>query len=184
MRKSNETVKKLKNKVIVVLLLFICFCIVTFALVYSTVFVKDNQFQTGKIKINLNDGKPIIEEDEYLFEPGMKVEKEFFIQNQSSCDVYYRLYLVGIEGELADELNITVSQEDVVLFDGKAADFTKEYVNFADDILKMDERKMFKIKFYFPKEAGNKAQKLDMSFALKADAVQTKNNPQKLFVEP
>ena len=81
MREQNKTVKKLTANVAAVIVLAICLCITTFALVYSTVAVDNNLFRTGVIKINLNDGKPVIEEHEFLFEPGMTVEKTFFIEN-------------------------------------------------------------------------------------------------------
>lgn len=78
MREQNKTVKKLTASVAAVIVLAICLCITTFALVYSTVAADNNLFRTGVIKINLNDGKPVIEEHEFLFEPGMMVEKPFF----------------------------------------------------------------------------------------------------------
>ena len=65
-------------KVIIIVLAF-CLCITTFALVYASVSVGNNLFHTGEVKINLNDGKPVIREHEFLFEPGMTVVKDFFI---------------------------------------------------------------------------------------------------------
>lgn len=69
MREPNKTAKKLTGSVITIILLAACLCITTFALVYSTVAVENNLFQTGAVKINLNDGQPVIEEREFLFEP-------------------------------------------------------------------------------------------------------------------
>ena len=100
MDKQTKTAKKLTGSIVTVVVLAVCLCITTFALVYSAVAVDNNLFQTGEVKINLNDGKPVIEEHEFLFEPGMTVEKDFFLANQSSTDVYYRLYFDNIEGGL------------------------------------------------------------------------------------
>lgn len=88
---SNQktTSKKLTASVVTVFVLAICLCITTFALIWATVSVENNLFHTGIVKINLNDGKPVIEEHEFLFEPGMTVKKDFFIENQSTWDVYY-----------------------------------------------------------------------------------------------
>lgn len=72
-----KTAKKLTASIATVIILAVCLCITTFALAYSMVAVDNNLFQTGEIKVNLNDGKPVIEEDEFLFEPGMTVEKDF-----------------------------------------------------------------------------------------------------------
>lgn len=181
MSKPDKTAKKLTASIVAVIVLAISLCITTFALIYSIVSVDDNLFQTGTIKINLNDGKPVITENEFLFEPGMKVEKRFFIENNSTWDVYYRLYFDDVEGGLADVLDVTIWDKDAVLFSGKASDLTREKVEAANDILRLNERREMTITFYFPKRAGNCAQNLYLSFSLNADAVQTKNNPNRLF---
>lgn len=181
MANENRTAKKLTASVAAIIVLAVCLCITTFALVYSAVAVEDNLFQTGEIKINLNDGKPVIEEHEFLFEPGMTVEKPFFIENQGTWDVYYKLYFDKVEGGLADVLEVEIRDGSAVLFAGKISDLTKERVGAADDILKFKERRELTVSFHFPEEAGNTAQNLYLSFVLKADAVQTKNNPDRLF---
>ncbi len=176
-----KTMKKLTSSVAAIIILAVCLCITTFALVYSTVTVDNNLFQTGEIKINLNDGKPVITEREYLFEPGMTVEKNFFIENQGTWDVYYKLYFDNVEGGLADVLDVEIRDGDTVLLGGKISELTKEQVGAADDILKLKERRELTVSFHFPEEAGNSTQNLYLSFDFKADAVQTKNNPQRLF---
>lgn len=178
---SNNTAKRLTGSVIAIVVLALCLAATTFALVYYTVAVDENLFQTGTVKINLNDGKPVIEEQEFLFEPGMTVKKDFFLENQSTWDVYYRLYFDDIEGGLADVLEVSIQDKDNVLFSGKLSDLTKDKVGAAEDILKLNERRELTIWFHFPEEAGNEAQNLYLSFTIKADAVQTKNNPEKLF---
>lgn len=181
MDKANKTAKKLTASVAAVIVLAICLCITTFALVYSTVAVNNNLFQTGKIKIDLNGGQPVITEHEYLFEPGMTVEKPFYIENLGTWDVYYKLYFDNIEGSLADVLDVEILDGDTVLFGGKIADLTKEKVGAAEDILKLNERRDLTISFHYPEEAGNSGQAQYLAFDLKADAVQTKNNPNRLF---
>ena len=181
MSEKNKTAKKLTASVVAVIILAVCLCITTFALVYSTVAVDNNLFRTGEIKIDLNGGQPVITEHEYLFEPGMTVEKPFYIENQGTWDVYYKLYFDNIEGSLADVLDVEILDGDTVLFNGKIADLTKEQVGAADDILKLNERRELTISFHYPEEAGNSGQAQCLSFDLKADAVQTKNNPNRLF---
>ena len=181
MDKANKTAKKLTASVVAVIILAVCLCITTFALVYSTVAVEGNLFQTGEIKIDLNGGQPVITEHEYLFEPGMTVEKPFYIENQGTWDVYYKLYFDNIEGGLADVLDVEIRDGDTVLFGGKIAGLTKEHVGAADDVLRLHERRELTISFHYPEEAGNGGQAQYLSFDLKADAVQTKNNPNRLF---
>lgn len=181
MAEQTGTAKKLTASVVAIVLLAICLCITTFALLYSMVAVENNLFETGEVKINLNDGKPVIEEHEFLFEPGMTVEKDFTIENESTCDVYYRLYLENLEGGLADVLDISIRDQERVLYSGKAADLTREQSSAMQDALKLHEKRELTISFHFPEETGNSGQDLYLSFDLKADTVQTKNNPDRLF---
>ncbi len=181
MQNKTKTAKKLTTSLGIVILLSICLCITTFALVLSMVSVEDNLFMTGKVQINLNDGKPVIEEHEFIFEPGMTVKKDFFVKNESSCDIYYKLYFQNINGGLADVLEIKICDEDKVLFDGTAKELTQENVGAADDILRLNEIRQLQIYFHFPEEAGNEAQNLFLNFDMAADATQTKNNPNKEF---
>lgn len=178
---KNTVSKKLTASIMTVVILAICLCITTFALVWATVSVDSNLFHTGKVKINLNDGKPVIAEHEFLFEPGMTVKKDFFIENESTWDVYYKLYFTDVEGGLADVLEVTIQDGDKVLYKGTANDLTRENVGAADDVLKLNERRELAVYFHFPENAGNSAQNLVLTFSISADAVQTKNNPNKLF---
>lgn len=181
MNDNTKTAKRLTASVIAIIILAACLCVTTFALVFATVSVDNNLFRTGKVEINLNDGKPVIEEHEFLFEPGMTVKKGFFIENNSTWDVYYKLYFDHIEGGLADVLEVQVRDGDKTLFSGTAAELTKTNVGAADDILKLHERRDLQIVFHFPEDAGNAAQNLGLTFDFCADAVQTKNNPNRLF---
>lgn len=181
MSNDNKAVKKLTGGIITIILLAICLCITTFALVWATVSVDNNLFHTGTVQINLNDGKPVIEEHEFLFEPGMTVKKDFFIENQSTWDVYYKLYFDHVEGGLSDVLEITVKDGDKTLYHGTAAELSSTDVGAADDILRLNERRELSVYFHFPEESGNVAQNLTLTFDMCADAVQTKNNPERLF---
>ncbi len=181
MGNSKKQVKKIYGMIITIVILSICLCITTFALIYSALSVEYNIFQTGTVRINLNDGKPVIEEHEYTFEPGMTIEKNFFIENQSTYDVYYRLYFDNIEGSLADVLNVQIRNNDTVLFSGKVSQLTKAKTNAADDILKQNKRRNLTISFHYPEISGNESKNAYLTFDLIADAVQTKNNPDRLF---
>lgn len=177
---NKNTAKRLTASVIAILMLSLCLTITTLALIWSMVKVEDNYFKSGTVKINLNDGKTVIEENEFIFEPGMSVVKEFFIENESTWDVYYKIYLNNVGGGLAAVLEITILDGDKELFKGTALELS-DLVAAADDVLKIGQRRDLSILFRFPEEAGNKAQDLSLSFDLCAQAVQTKNNPYKLF---
>lgn len=178
---NSKTAKKLTAGIVTIVILALCLSLSTFALFYTTVSVQGNVFRTGTIDINLNDSKPVIQEHEFIFEPGATIEKDFFIENDSTWGVYYRLYLDNVNGGLADVLEVTIKDGDNVLYKGTARELNKKNVIAANDELGVGERRDLTISFYFPKEAGNSTQNLTLSFDICAEAVQTKNNPNKLF---
>lgn len=178
---ESKTAKKLTGGIAAIIILAICLLITTFALVYESVSVENNLFRTGGVKINLNGGKPVIQEHEFLFEPGMTVKKNFYIENESTCDAYYKIYLSDVSGGLSRVLEITVSDGDKLLYSGTAEELAAENVSAADDTLKIKERKNLTVTFHFPEEKGNETQNLDLEFTMCAVGVQTKNNPNKLF---
>ena len=178
---ENKTAKRLTGGIIAIIALAVCLCITTFALVYASVSVENNLFHTGRVKINLNDGKPVIREHEFIFEPGMTVKKDFFIENDSTWDVYYRIYLENVSGGLADVLEITVKDGDRALYSGTASELTQQNVTAADDTLKIGQKRSLTVYFHFPEDKGNETQNLDLTFTMCAEATQTKNNPNRLF---
>ncbi|MBQ7700566.1 MAG: hypothetical protein IJT49_09525 [Clostridia bacterium] len=181
MSAQKSTQKRMYGSIAAIIALAICLVLTTFALVYATVSVEENLFRTGRVKINLNDGEPIIREDEFLFEPGMTVKKNIFIENESTWDVYYKLYFSNVEGGLADVLQITVEDGDKVLYSGTMNELSKDKALPVNDPLTVMERKTLTVVFHFPEEKGNATQALYLKFDMHADAVQTKNNPDRLF---
>lgn len=178
---KNNTQKRLASGIITIVVLAICLCITTFALISSIVSVDKNLFHTGSIKINLNDGKPVISEDEFTFEPGMTVKKDFFIENEGSWQAYYKIYLDDVTGGLAKVLQITIKEDSKILYSGTAAQLTKQQVKAADDLLEAGEHKDLSVYFHYPQNAGNASQGNSMTFTICADATQTKNNPNTVF---
>lgn len=178
---ENKTARRLTSGVILIVVLAICLCITSFALVSATVSVENNQFHTGSVRLNLNNGRPVIQEDEFRFEPGMTVVKEFFLENESTWDVYYRLYLDQVAGDLSDVLEITISEGNRILYAGTASELSRQNAAAAENTLAVGQRRTFTIAFHFPEERGNEAQGRTLTFRLCADGTQTKNNPDKLF---
>lgn len=163
------------------LLLALGLAITTFAIGLSLVDVPDNTFRTGRIDINLNDGDPVIQENEFAFEPGVTVVKGFFLKNEGTWEVYYKLYFSDVKGDLANVLDVTIQDGSDVLYTGKMADLTRSTAAVADKRLAVGQRRDFTITFHFPEDAGNRYQRTALTFELCADAVQTKNNPTALF---
>ena len=181
MKNDSKTAKRLRGNIVIVIVLALCLAITTFALIYESVSVEDNLFHTGGVKINLNDGKPVIQENEFLFEPGMTVKKDFFIENESTWDVYYKIYMNDVTGGLAKVLDVTIKDGDKILYHGTPAELNRKQVNTVDEILKVNQKKTLTVYFHFPENAGNDAQSLDLTFTMCAEATQTKNNPNREF---
>lgn len=189
-----STRKRLTGGVLAVILLALCLVVTTYALVYYSVEIKDNYFKTGVVSINLNDGKAIIGENapdyngkgvSQLFEPGMTVKRDFFIQNESTEAVYYRLYFDDVKGGLAKVLQVTIQDAaGVVLYSGTPEELTLSNGNniaAANDQLRVGQRRDLTMYFYFPQNAGNVAQNRTLEFTLCAQATQVRNNPDKTF---
>lgn len=176
--------KKLNISIATLVVLFLCLCVTAFALAYAMLRVDNNVFETGEIDIDLNGGNPVIKDDEFLFEPGMTVEKSFYIENKGTWAVYYKLYFSNVKGDLGDVLDVTIKNADgdgKVLLQGKLSKLNRHNVPVAEDELQVGERRDMTIIFHFPEDAKNTAQSDNVSFELSALAVQTKNNDGKEF---
>ena len=175
------TERRVQVSILIVVLLAIALCITTYALFYATVAVEGNYFGTGFVDIDLNGGAPVISAYEFMFAPGMSVDKSFYVQSNSSGDVYFKVYFDNIEGDLADHIEVTILDGDTVLCQGTASELTRQNVIAGDDFLRPGERRDLIIRFYMPRETDNSAQNKSLYFDLCADAVQAKNNPNREF---
>lgn len=180
-RKDRRLARLLGTLIVLALLLSALF-VTAYAATRLEVNVKDNYFHTGTVKINLNDGNPVTDDEMFRrFEPGMTVNTGFFVKNESTDAVYYKLYLKDVDGELADVLEMSILDGSTILYSGKVSDCTRLGVGSASQTLALNEQKNLTVSFYFPKEAGNVFQDKDLTFVLCADAVQMKNNPDGVF---
>ena len=89
--------KSLFRSVLTIVLLIIGLTITTYALMSESVSIREHSFSTGKMKINLNDGKTLRFQDVNgndisYFEPGMTFKADFFVRNDGSNDMYYKIY--------------------------------------------------------------------------------------------
>ena len=180
MNSEDKVMRKIGGSIAIIILLSLCLAVTSFAL-YTSVHVDGNTFATGNVTINLNGGEPVISEHEFLFEPGMTVVKDFYVESMSSDDVYYKLYFTDVMGTLAPALQITVKDGEKILYAGTAVTLNRTNVIAADDILTPGERRDLTITFHFPPECGNAFQDATLYFTMCAEAVQTRNNPDKLF---
>ncbi len=168
------TSRRWMGSAVVTVLLVLGLVVTTLAIGLSVAERPDNIFSTGKIKLNLNDSKPVITENEYLFEPGMTVDKPFFLKNEGA-DCWYRLYFNNVSGSLASVLDVTVSDGETVLFTGKMSDLTQssaDWLGILPAVGATGSYRTLTITFHFPEDAGNAAQGGTLQFDLCADGTQ------------
>lgn len=178
--KGKKLAGKLMAGVIALTVLLMSLCVTTLALIYENLISHEADISTGKVSIDVNGGEPIITEGEFEFEAGTTVKKTFYLQNNSTCAVYYRLYFSDINGALADAMIVTVSKGETPLYTGRIGDLTAKG-NAADDILRVDERRELTLTLYLPETVGASVAGETLSFTLCADAVQAPNNDNKVF---
>lgn len=191
MKHANTTARQLTRGIVTIVLLLACLCVTSLALILASVRVNENWFETGSVQLNLNDGKSVI--NAINFEPGATLKRDFFLENQSSDPVYYKLYFAEIKGGLASVVEVKITPKidgetgwedipaDQVLYSGPVSGLTRAKVSAAGDDLEVGEVKNFSIFFHFPEQAGNSAQDLNLEFTLCAEATQTRNNPGMAF---
>lgn len=177
--------RRIKINIATIILLAVCLCITTFALVASTV-VQRNIFETGNIDIQvideknrINDDARIIEERDFLFEPGMTVVKPVYVKNTGTWDAYCKLYFKDIEGDLADILDVTVADKITgdVLYTGKVSGLNSTSKALGVTEIKEKEKREYTVTFHYPEAEGNAGQGKELTFTMEAKAIQTKNSP-------
>lgn len=182
--KKSKLFYKLTLRLSMVVLLIIAMTVVTYAYAMNVLRVDNNTFTTGLIDIDLNGGMSIVTDIDKI-EPGATFVRDFYLRNNSTDvgGVYYKLYFEDITGMLATILDIEIRDRDSgeLLVSGKMSEITAENVEAFDNVLELGETKWFTISFHYPEEEGNRGMGTELSFTLSADAVQTKNNPDKLF---
>lgn len=166
------TEEKLIMGIVLVSMLAGCLVLTTLILTHDGISITEVSSHNGDIYLNLNDGCPLIQEHEVLFQPGTIVEKEFFIENSSPDNVYYRLYLDDLSGALANVLTITIKDGCNILYCATADQLTSADTVNAIDILYAGQRKYLTVIFYFPEDEENETQNLSLQFTVHAEAVQ------------
>ena len=173
--------KKLTFMIVTVVLLSLGLAITSFALASSIVSIRNNRFSMSMgVELTVNDGNPVVDVTNMVYEPGGTYTSELPIANLGTFDVWYRVYLTGVTGELQDDIIVTIKEADgTVLCKGTMSELSSDKV--AVSSLAAGEKKTLTIEFYFSSEAGNAAQGQSVSFNITANATQKQNNPNKDF---
>ena len=179
---ENRSLKKFKRGMAGVVVLFGVLCTTTIAYAYYvTKEVLNNEFTTGEVDISLSEEGNAVGSGEILLEPGAEIVKDFKVTNDSTCEVYYKLYFSDIEGELAEVLEVTVLADDEEVGTGILSELLSDGGIVAEEALEVGEDAYVSVLIHMPEECGNEAQAQKVSFELHVDAVQVPNNPDRAF---
>lgn len=169
MRKSNEkTVNKLYIYAIILAVIFACLFAASFAVSWSSTTANAAVYSSANAveNIDINGGKQIIGDDEFILEPGMTISKDYYIINNGEAPAYYGF--ADVSGKLAGAIDITLESSGKVVFSGKAEKLN-EIEGFTDDLIPAGDRRDFTITFSYPENAGNKTQNQELNFTLISD---------------
>ena len=186
---STKTAKKLTGSVIAIIILTVCLAITSSALTSITFMVSDNSFSTGVIDIDISGSgvdKRIINGE--AIAPGMTITKTFTITNNSTDDVYYKLYFENISGGLKDLIEVTIKDGTTALpgYEKRIlSTLTEKNVQAVNVPIPKSNaadadahQKTLTISFYLPSDVEKGAYTLDLSFDFSVRAVQSRNqNP-------
>lgn len=206
-RTSCSSRRKLILSISTVLLLSFCLCIATYAL--TRVSVEGNVFSStdSRVDIEVSNFTPIyanpsgdnvsanqeLQETQatpMIVEPGMRISKSFTVTNNSSCDIYYKLYLTDMEESLAAAFDAEIAEAgaNAPIYSGRATDLTRDGKNGMEaerweaPTDENSKQKQYVITLTFTENSGNEWKgAIPMDFKLEAAATQAKNNTNKEF---
>ncbi len=181
MNNSGVTKKRAYGHIAVIIILVLMLAATTYALILSLVSADGNIFETGQVEIELNGGQTVFDGSDVNIAPGLSTEKSFTLENKGTADIYYRIYMENISGALQEVLTFEIYDQDKLLFSGKPKDLTKDSPCTSDTPLAPGEIKTLKAVVKMSEDADNTYQNGDITFDITVDAVQAKNNSNKVF---
>lgn len=179
--KKLSTEKQIWLRIAIIIVLCVMLVVTTYALTMPRVAVVDNLFETGAVKIDLNHGEVVFDGSDINLEPGYRLKKDFTVTNLGTTPIYYRLYLENVEGKLTHALIFQIYEGDILLYEGQANYFTKQNYCEGTTPLLIGETRTLTALVTMRTDAGNDYQGGGISFDMTAQAVQSKNNPNRVF---
>jgi hypothetical protein len=175
------TKKKLYFNIISLILLFAMLVGATYAILIALVDVKDNFFETGYVKIELNGGKLVFDGSDFNLAPSSSITKPMTVKNLSSVPIHYRVYLENVSGSLSEAISFNIYNGSELVKTIEIADFDSKNALVSDESLIVNGEKTYSIEAFFNESAGTTYQNATVTFDFVAEAVQAPYNPNKEF---
>lgn len=172
-----ELTKKQKALKISLLTTSIVLSVIAALLFYYSVFINNS----NSVKISINGGEPLFNEEGIGLEPGSFVEKEFSIKNEGTFSIYYRIYLENLSGTLVDVAEVMISSGDIILFSGPVKELIKDNAKSLDNSLGSKKERTLKIRFSLPSGIEKEIENGRLKFDICADATKSYNNENRSF---
>lgn len=137
-------------------------------------------FRSNKVEISFNEGTSLMESPASL-SPGETWSKHTSIENTGKSSIYYRFYLDKLDGQLKDYIELCVMLNGNVCFEGLATEFNVKNAVVGEEALSKGEKVDILIVVFLSDDTVINDENAGFSFDIKVDAVQSKNNPDKIF---
>ena len=170
-----NNIKKYGVRIVFIVLILISLTCIALAVGFKDVFM-ETVFQTGEVKIDLNEGEPIFDDNALDIEPNKKVIADFTVKNIGEVDCYYKVYLENIDGKIADNVVFDIyDSKNNLIKTVNVIDFTSANSIDLKTILTPQEEVSFTINAYLPSDSGNAYQTGKITFDVVAEGIQSKN---------
>ncbi len=151
------------------------------ALIQPVAIVRNNHIETGKVQLEINDGKPVFLSSDLNLAPTESIRKALNLQNKSTVPVYYRIYFETHDGDLDRLLTISLYQDGQEIFTKKASEWTFQSPYTAEQAIEAGETVHYEVKATMATNVTNLGQDLFWKFDIISEGVQVRNNPEKQF---
>lgn len=170
---DSQTKKRIAVSAFAALALVLAAAGVAIAMFWAHERLPENRFATGTVSIALEGSF-----GEANIELGHTVIENFAVTNKGGADAYWRMSFENLQGPLADALDVTVIDDaGVQVYHGSAVDLDAgmAYAQGSRS-LAPGQTATFTVRVHMSESAGNGYQGADVTFDVKVDAVQSKNN--------
>ncbi|WP_165046146.1 hypothetical protein [Adlercreutzia sp. ZJ138] len=165
-----------------VLAMVLVVVLIAWAVVRSHVVLPNHTFETATVGVDLNSGKPVFDGGVFA-EPGRAIVEDFTVTNTGTVSCYVRVYADNIQGLLAPSLEISISDKasGSVLYKGDLLALESKTACMTFDALEPGQTQVFTATVRMSEDSSDSYQGKGVSFDLRADATQVRNNEGREF---